>query len=157
MAGRRILYHHLESHHIAQVCGGDLTDRLCSKICLAKVYPNGCHTKAVKLYAIIHDQSNRSMAHSEFFEMFGIHSPSLPYSLKTCAGIMETTSSRVHKVRKTLNGPHELPFTQKRDLGWVIVSNVCLGNVHKPITISTLYTKILDNGRSLNHALMTCR
>ncbi len=55
---------------------------------------------------------------------------------------------RVHKVRKTLNGPQDLPFAQKLDLGWVIVGNVCLGNVHKPITVSTLYTKTLDNGRS---------
>lgn len=39
----------------------------------------------------------------------------------------------MHKVCKTLNGPHDLPFAQKLDLGWVIVDNVCLGNVHKPM------------------------
>lgn len=79
------------SSHCTQVCGGDLAGRSCSKICLAKVYPSGCPDKAVKLYAIIDDQSNRSMARSELFDMFGIQSPSSPYSLRTCAGIIETT------------------------------------------------------------------
>ncbi len=47
---------------------------------------------------------------------------------------------RVHKVRKQVNGPHNLPYAQKLDLGWVIVGNVCLGNVHKPLTIRTFHT-----------------
>lgn len=39
---------------------------------------------------------------------------------------------RVHKVRRQLNGPHNAPYAQKLDLGWVIVGDVCLGNAHKP-------------------------
>lgn len=51
---------------------------------------------------------------------------------------------RVHKVRKQVNGSHNLPYAQKLDLGWVIVGNVCLGNVHKPQTIRNFHTNITE-------------
>lgn len=54
---------------------------------------------------------------------------------------------RVHKVRKQLNGPHDAPYAQKLDLGWVIVGNVCLGSVHKPVSVSALYTNTMECGR----------
>lgn len=53
---------------------------------------------------------------------------------------------RVHKVREQVNGPHNAPFAQRLDLGWVLVGEVCLGNAHKP-TVSTFKTTVLDNGR----------
>lgn len=43
----------------------------------------------MKDYAIIDNESNRSMA--ELFDMFAIQSPSSPYSLKISAGIIDTT------------------------------------------------------------------
>lgn len=46
---------------------------------------------AVKVYTIIDEQINKSLARSEFFDVFDDHGPSSPYSLKTCAGVMETT------------------------------------------------------------------
>ena len=54
---------------------------------------------------------------------------------------------RVHKVRKQVNGSHNLPYAQKLDLGWVVVGNVCLGNVHKPLTIKTFHTNIIESKR----------
>ena len=51
---------------------------------------------------------------------------------------------RVHKARKQVNGPHNLPYAQKLDLGWVIVGNVCLGHVHRPLTISTFHTNTTE-------------
>ena len=36
---------------------------------------------------------------------------------------------RVHKVRQQVNGPHNAPFAQRLDLGWVL--DVCLGNAHR--------------------------
>lgn len=60
---------------------------------------------------------------------------------------------RVHKVRKQVNGPHNLPYAQKLDLGWVIVGNVCLGNVHRPLTIGTFHTNTTELQRpTLFHA-----
>ncbi|XP_059840948.1 uncharacterized protein LOC132402218 [Hypanus sabinus] len=55
---------------------------------------------------------------------------------------------RVHKVRQQVNGPHDAPFAQRLDLGWVVIGEVCLGNVHKP-TVSTLKTNVLESGRHL--------
>lgn len=69
-----------------QVCGGYLTDRSCSKILLAKVYPAGHHNKAMKEYIVLDEQSNRSLAHSEFFDTLNIQGPTASYSLKTCSG-----------------------------------------------------------------------
>ncbi|KAI7804924.1 hypothetical protein IRJ41_023810 [Triplophysa rosa] len=53
---------------------------------------------------------------------------------------------RVHKVRDQVNGPHNAPFAQRLDLGWVLVGEVCLGNAHKP-TVNIFKTTVLDNGR----------
>lgn len=77
-----------------KVCGGDLTDRSCSKLCLVKVYPAGHRDKAVKLYAILDEQSNRSLVRSQFFEVFCDQSPSAPYTLRTCAGVRESAGRR---------------------------------------------------------------
>lgn len=156
------------------------------------------------MYVILDEQSNRSLARSQFFKVFNVQSPSAPCSLKTCAGVKETTGRRaglplpsliecdyiqnnrdeiptpnaafhaylkslahlipdidpqapimlllgwdiirVHKVRKQVNGPHNLPFAQKLDLGWVIVGNVCLGSVHRPPTDSAFYTNTTERG-----------
>ena len=53
---------------------------------------------------------------------------------------------RVHKVREQVNGPHNAPFAQRLDLGWVLVGEVCLGKAHKP-TVNTFKTTVLDNGQ----------
>ena len=201
-----------------QVCGGEQAERSCSKICLVKVYPTGHRDKAVKAYVILDEQSNRSLACSQLFDIFQDKSPSAPYSLRTCAGVKEMIGRRasgykveslegkisvplpsliecneipnnrdeiptpnvalhhahlrsiahlipeldpdapillllgrdiirVHKVRKQINGPHDLPYAQKLDLGWVVIGNVCLGNVHTPLTVSAFHTNIGDRER----------
>lgn len=60
---------------------------------------------------------------------------------------------RVHKVREQVNGPHNAPFAQRLDLGWVLVGDVCLGGAHKP-TVRTFKTTVLDDGRPT--LLQTC-
>ncbi len=199
-----------------EVCHG-LSTKSCSKICLVNVFPEGHPENAVKMYAMLDDQSNRSLARSRFFDIFNINSIASPYSLKTCAGSIECSGRkangyrikaanggislalptliecdeipnnrdeiptpeaalhqlhlkhiaseipaldseahillllgrdilRVHKVRKQINGPNNTPFGQKLDLGWVLVGEVCLGDVHKP-SVSSFKTNILENGR----------
>lgn len=76
-----------------QVCGENNMSRSCSKICL-KVHPAGNPTQTVRLYAILDEQSNRSLVRTEFFEMFNDHGSSSPYSLRTCAGLKETMGRR---------------------------------------------------------------
>nr|XP_024655484.1 uncharacterized protein LOC101465727 [Maylandia zebra] len=54
---------------------------------------------------------------------------------------------RAHKVRKQISGPNNAPYAQKLDLGWVIVGNVCLGDVHKTPAVRTLFTNATERGR----------
>lgn len=73
-----------------EVCGNSQLPRSCSKVCLVKVFPENQPEKAVKAYVILDDQSNRSLARSEFFDLFSITERSIAYTLKTCAGTIET-------------------------------------------------------------------
>nr|XP_054607369.1 uncharacterized protein LOC129167170 [Nothobranchius furzeri] len=200
-----------------QVCGTGRIGRSCAKICLVRVYYHGQRERAANVYAILDDQSNRSLARSDFFNLFDVNSQLLPYRLKTCAGPIETAGRkaegfqiesldgkivlslppliecdeilndrteiptpdaarshphlrkiaqyipeldpnaqilillgrdilRVHKVRQQVNGPHNAPFAQRLDLGWVLIGDVCLGNAHKP-TVNAYKTSVLENGR----------
>ncbi|KAI4897604.1 hypothetical protein NFI96_009502 [Prochilodus magdalenae] len=47
-----------------------------------------------RAYAILDDQSNRSLARSSVFEMFNIADNTSPYTLKTCAGVSEAVGRR---------------------------------------------------------------
>ncbi|XP_061775443.1 uncharacterized protein LOC133564935 [Nerophis ophidion] len=82
------------SAQCTDVCGGNQSYKSCSKICLVKIYPSGRPEKSLKVYAIIDEQSNKSLARSEFFEIFKIQNPSSPYTLRTCSGVMESTGRR---------------------------------------------------------------
>ncbi len=53
---------------------------------------------------------------------------------------------RAHKVRQQVSGPINAPFAQRMDLGWVVIGEVCLGNVHRP-TVNTFKTNMLESGR----------
>lgn len=44
-------------------------------------------------------------------------------------------------------GPMNAPFAQRLRLGWVVVGDVCLGQSHKPDSVSVLKTIVLDDGR----------
>lgn len=72
-----------------EVCGDSHSPRSCAKICLALVYPSGKREKAIKLYAVLDDQSNRSLARSMFFDIFEVDRNTETYTLKTSSGIME--------------------------------------------------------------------
>lgn len=73
-----------------KVCGPGQWGRSCSKICLTKVYPEGHKDSAVKAYVILDDQSNRSLARPEFFDLFNIKHKLVSYDLRTCSGLVET-------------------------------------------------------------------
>ena len=57
---------------------------------------------------------------------------------------------RVHKVREQRNGPHDAPYAQRLDLGWVIIGEVCLEAAHKPSDIRIYRTNVLENQRPSN-------
>ncbi|XP_056443333.1 uncharacterized protein LOC130380174 [Gadus chalcogrammus] len=204
-----------------EICGNADSPRSCAKICLIKAYPAGRRDQAVKMYAVLDEQSNKSLAKTEFFNLFGIKASPAPYTLKTCAGTTETSGRRVnnfmlesmdgnlqlslptliecdmvpddrseipspdvaeqhshlqpvankipavdpdapilmllgrdilrvHKVREQINGPHNAPYAQRLDLGWVIVGVVCLGVAHKPAhnQVNVYKANELQNGRT---------
>lgn len=89
-----------------EVCGDGLPARSCAKICLVQVFPRGERERAVKMYAIIDDQSNRSLARHEFFELFGINGSPAPYLMRTCAGTTEMAGRRAVGFQvKGMNSP----------------------------------------------------
>lgn len=49
----------------------------------------GNREHAVKMYAIVDDESNCSLARSEFVQLFGALCSPSPYLMKTCAGTSE--------------------------------------------------------------------
>ncbi|RXN13836.1 hypothetical protein ROHU_037202 [Labeo rohita] len=77
-----------------EICGGSSIPKSCSKICLIKVHPEGSPETTVKMYAVLDEQSNRSLARSEFFDIFKVKGTEHPYTLRTCAGVTETSGRR---------------------------------------------------------------
>lgn len=207
------------SNYCTEVCGNADTPRSCAKICLIKAFPAGKKDKAIKMYAVLDEQSNKSLAKAEFFNLFGVNASPAPYTLKTCSGTTETSGRRannfvlesidgkmqlplptliecdmvpddrseipspdvaynhphlqpvahkipavdpsapillllgrdllrVHKVREQINGPHNAPYAQRLDLGWVIVGEACLNAVHKSAEVNVYKASVLPNGRT---------
>ncbi|XP_063743151.1 uncharacterized protein LOC134866887 [Eleginops maclovinus] len=77
-----------------EVCGDSAATKSCAKICLVYVYPKNQPERKTRAYAILDDQSNRSLARSSFFELFSIADNTSPYTLKTCAGVSEAAGRR---------------------------------------------------------------
>ncbi|KAK2895109.1 hypothetical protein Q8A73_014597 [Channa argus] len=76
------------------ICGNSLSGRSYSKICLIQVYKNSQPNKVFTVYAILDDQSNRSLARSEFFDLFRLNGTDSPYTLRTCAGVTDMSGRR---------------------------------------------------------------
>ena len=97
--------------HCTEVCGSNQSDRSCSKICLVKIYPVNHRDRALKVYAIIDEHSNRSLARSEFFDAFNVQGPTSPYSLRTCSGVTETMGRRASGYQiESVDGKVSLPL-----------------------------------------------
>lgn len=94
-----------------EICGKAPRPRSCSKICLVDVYPSNCPKKAKRMYVVLDDQSNRSLARSDFFELFGINGDSFPYTLRTCAGASKTMGRKADNfIVCSLDGKTQVPL-----------------------------------------------
>ncbi|TWW54543.1 hypothetical protein D4764_0103490 [Takifugu flavidus] len=94
-----------------EVCGNVEGSRSCAKILLVKVYPAGEKEKAVKMYAVLDEQSNKSLAKSDFFDLFNIQTNSTPYTLRTCSGKIDTSGRRgTNFILESVNGKLHLPL-----------------------------------------------
>lgn len=88
-----------------EVCGYGPITLSCSKICLAKVYPGDRPQEVVKLYVILDDQSNRSLARNKFFDLQQVKGESSSYTLRTCVRVAETEGRRATEfVIESLDG-----------------------------------------------------
>ncbi|KAF7642338.1 hypothetical protein LDENG_00259810 [Lucifuga dentata] len=80
-----------------EICGDAPNPRSCSKICLVNVYPSDHPGMSKRVYAVIDDQSNRSLAKSQFFDLFGISGNASSYTLKICSGTVTTVRRKINK------------------------------------------------------------
>ncbi|XP_040289970.1 uncharacterized protein LOC121002590 [Bufo bufo] len=78
------------------VCGEDHCDKSCAKICLVNIHHKDQPEKTLRVYAILDDQSNRSLARSELFDLFCTKREVHPYTLGTCSGTTEVFGRRAH-------------------------------------------------------------
>lgn len=92
-----------------QICGSSFPGKSCAKIVLVKVHRRNQPEKSVKMYAIIDDQSNHSLAKTEFFDLLQINSEAVTYNLNSCSGKIESTGRVANDcVVKTIDGKTQL-------------------------------------------------
>lgn len=80
-----------------EVCGNENFQNFgksCAKLVLVKVYQNSKPDQFLKTYAILDDQSNRSLASPELFSKLKINSQEFEYTLKTCSDTVVMSGRR---------------------------------------------------------------
>ena len=79
-----------------QICNGSFSGKSCAKTVLINVYPKGQRKKAVRMYAILDDQSNRTLARSDFFELLNVNTREIEYTLSSCTGTVMSSGRTAH-------------------------------------------------------------
>ena len=79
-----------------KICPDGFRGKSCAKTVLVKVYPDGRPDLAVRLYALVDDQSDRTLARSRFFNHMGVDTPPEEYSLESCSGIVRASGRRAN-------------------------------------------------------------
>jgi hypothetical protein len=77
-----------------EICGNKNTSKSCAKILPVNVYHKDNPENIVQMYAVIDDQSNRSLASPEFFNLFNIKEKPEYYTLSTCSDRIVTNGKR---------------------------------------------------------------
>jgi hypothetical protein len=77
-----------------EICGNKNTSKSCAKILPVNVYHKDNPENVVQMYAVIDDQSNRSLASPEFFNLFNIKEEPEYYTLSTCSDRIVTSGKR---------------------------------------------------------------
>ncbi|MCG8046576.1 MAG: hypothetical protein N0E48_13205 [Candidatus Thiodiazotropha endolucinida] len=79
-----------------QICGNTFSGKSCAKTVLVNVYAKGQQENAVKMYAILDDQSNRTLARSDLFQSLNVEFSETEYTLSSCAGTIVTAGRSAH-------------------------------------------------------------
>ena len=93
-------------------CGENYKGRSCSKTLLVDVYNSEFPDVTLRMYAILDDQSNRSLGSTELFDSLNITSEPTKYILTSCSGNATRYGRRAHGlVVRSVNGSvtYELP------------------------------------------------
>nr|XP_022306551.1 uncharacterized protein LOC111112950 [Crassostrea virginica] len=201
-----------------KLCGNLISGRSCGKIILVDVFPTANPENQKRVYAVVDDQSNRSLISTTLLDQLAISGECEPYTLSSCSGVSTQYGRRVNGLcvksfdgSDTLNLPeliecnsipssrHEIPtpdvaqayphlchiassippldheakielligrdipqvhhvldqvigdkgqpFAQRLLFGWVIIGEVCIGQVHAPREVNVRKTQILNDGR----------
>lgn len=77
-----------------QICRDRFSGKSCAKVILVRVFPDGQPEKSVNVYAMLDDQSNRSLAKSGLFHLLDIHGEEIQYTLSSCNGRFDTFGRR---------------------------------------------------------------
>ncbi|XP_033728036.1 uncharacterized protein LOC117317344 [Pecten maximus] len=86
---------HAVSTTCTAVCGDPAkASKSCAKTVLVVVHPIGDPDNALRLYAVIDEQSNRTLAKSQLFDYFEVSGPEIPYSLSSCSGEYQQSGRR---------------------------------------------------------------
>ncbi|XP_062602420.1 uncharacterized protein LOC134264140 [Saccostrea cucullata] len=78
-----------------EICG-DFRGKSCAKIVLVSIHHKHSEHPPVNVYAILDEQSNKSLAKPELFEMFDPNSTCESYKLSTCSGSSLVSGRRSH-------------------------------------------------------------
>ncbi|XP_051810196.1 uncharacterized protein LOC127535700 [Acanthochromis polyacanthus] len=68
-------------------------------------------SSGTEVYVVLDEQSNKSLARIELFELFGMAEGTTAYTLKTCSGVTETTGRRANNfIVESLDGKTQIPL-----------------------------------------------
>ncbi|XP_052762425.1 uncharacterized protein LOC128205058 [Mya arenaria] len=89
-----------------QICGKQgFSGKSCAKIVLVDTYAKGCESNKIRAYAIIDDQSNRSLVSPQLLDSLKLDSQMVEYSVTSCNGVRVTSGRMASGLMiESLNG-----------------------------------------------------
>ncbi|XP_063397214.1 uncharacterized protein LOC134681506 [Mytilus trossulus] len=79
----------------SQVCGDYFSGKSCAKTVLVTIYQKNQRANAVKTYALIDDQSNRSLMKPELSALLNAQGEEISYTLSSCSGKVNITGKKI--------------------------------------------------------------
>ncbi|XP_033759093.1 uncharacterized protein LOC117341342 [Pecten maximus] len=100
------------------VCGQGIGGRSCAKTLLVNVFPAEQPEKAITVYAVIDDQSNRTLISPELLDQLGVQGEDYCYTISSCTGTAQASGRKADGlVVSSIDGfsSHLLPSTIECD------------------------------------------
>lgn len=105
------LQHHSISSRCTQICFNKFGSKSCAKIVLVKAYCSDNPSQKMQLYAMLDDQSNRTLGKSQLFDYFGATGTS-DYVLSTCSGKTHSSGRKLNNlIVESLDGDTKIELS----------------------------------------------